>query len=107
MDEIYLRAYNSISERKLNIARASKVERQYKRIYSDHFPVIITFRDLPRRKGVKDEKNTVWNLAKIDGWKRYKELTDQYSDVINDAADNQTLSINHRGFFSCSERIAQ
>ena len=70
------------SERKMAVARAVKIGKKYKLIYSDHFTCLLTFTNLPRRKEAKEARQVVWNLALEGGWDRYKELTDVYSKAL-------------------------
>ena len=62
-------------------ARARKVGEKSKLIYSDHFPHIVEFENLP--KGwIAKEKTSSWNQNKPNGWERYKKLTDNASVKI-------------------------
>ena len=81
------------SKRKLGLARGVKDNGICKMVYPDHFPALITFTNLPIRQKMKEEKLTKWNLAKNEGWKKYEELTDKYSEKLNDIVENEQLSI--------------
>jgi hypothetical protein len=57
--------------------------------YSDHFPLIITFSDIPKQKPKKmgPTSHTIWNTKKPDGWKTYQTLTendDAFQNLINE-----------------------
>ena len=80
-------------ERKITPARAVKDKKKYKLIYTDHFSTVVTFEDLPRKQLKKEENIKVWNLSKEDGWKNYKTVSDQYSDVIKNLVNNDKLSL--------------
>ena len=47
--------------------------------FSDHFPVIITFDNIPKHKPKKfgPTSHTIWNTKKPDGWKTYETLTEK------------------------------
>ena len=70
------------SGREMAVARAVKMGKTFKMVYSDHFTCLLTFTNLPRRKEAKKEKKVVWNLAKEGGWDQYKVLTDVYSEAL-------------------------
>ena len=55
-------------EKKMTAARAVKRKESTKMIFSDHFALLLSLRDLPRSKQSKSEKQTRWNLAKVGGW---------------------------------------
>ena len=61
-------------EKKITPARAIKSEWKYKLVYTDHFSLLLTMKNLPRKKETKQKKIKMWNLAKENGWKIYKEL---------------------------------
>ena len=73
------------SKRKKAVANIVKRKGKLKVTYSDHFTVTLELKDLPRQK-VKEKKIKMWNLAKKDGWKRYKELTEnvKIEDIMKD-----------------------
>ena len=81
------------SERKWKIARSMKVRGKQKLVYSDHFPGLITFNNLPKEKEEKEEKIVRWNLAKDGGWMKYKELTEKYVEAIEEIVENKQLAI--------------
>ena len=56
------------NEKKMTVARATKRKSSVKLIYSDHFSVLLSLRNLPKAKDEVVRKETKWNLAKEDGW---------------------------------------
>ena len=58
--------------------------RKQKLCYTDHFSIILTFKDIPLKKWVKcsDQKSVSWNLHRKDGWKRYQEMTEDNQDLV-------------------------
>ena len=81
------------SERKLTIARAIKDKGKFNLVYPDHFPVMINFVDLPKKSEAKEEKRTVWNISKIGGWEKYKDISNEYSETIEKIVDDENLSV--------------
>ena len=81
-------------KQKMGIARAVKTKKKgkYKLVYSDHFPLLLTFSNLPRSEEENIEKQVKWNLAKEDGWKHYKENEDLL-DKLEDVVENEETSI--------------
>ena len=53
--------------------------------HSDHFPVIITFENIPVRKPAKLGKNahTIWNTNKQGGWETFKTSTEKQGEFMN------------------------
>ena len=47
----------------------------------------------PRKKENKQQKKKVWNLGKENGWKLYKEISDEFSDKLMKVIDNEDLNI--------------
>ena len=80
-------------ERKFTPYRAVKEKKKFKLIYSDHFASILTLKNLPRKKEGKAEKQRVWNLAKENGWKEYKNISDKYGDAIEKLVEDESISI--------------
>jgi hypothetical protein len=70
------------SGRDLAVARAVRIGKKYELVYSDHFTCLLSFSNLPRRQEAKEQKQVVWNLAKVGGWDQYKLLTDEYSETL-------------------------
>jgi hypothetical protein len=70
------------SKREMAVARAVKMGKKFKMVYSDHFTCLLTFNNLPRRQEAKETKQVVWNLAKEGGWDQYKILSDLYSEAL-------------------------
>ena len=64
------------SGRKMPIARPMRRNGRWHLTHSDHFSMILTLENLPtRQQSVSRKKETAWNLARKDGWERYKNLT--------------------------------
>ena len=80
-------------DRKITPARAIKNKGKFKLVYSDHFALLLTLKNLPRKKVKKHEKKKAWNLAKEDGWNIYKTLSDEISDKLNKVIDDDGISI--------------
>ena len=70
------------SGREMAVARAVKMGKKYKLVYSDHFTCLLTFANLPRRQEAKEARKMVLNLAKEGGWDQYKMLTNKYSEAL-------------------------
>ena len=67
-----------------------------KSVTSDHFPVIVTFRNLPPKKGgnkPKVDNFTIWNTNKAGGWTEYENLTKKDDLFLNILQDNETSTI--------------
>ena len=69
-----------------------------KSVPSDHFPVIVTFCSefsTNNQTWKKPDKFTSWNTNKVDGWKHYKELTEDdslFSQVFVDQTTEKEVS---------------
>ena len=77
------------SNRKFAVSRAVKMGNSYKQVFSDHFSCFLTLTDLPRVRERRAETQVVWNLGKEGGWDKYKELTDKYSEALQEVVDNE------------------
>ena len=67
-------------------------------ITSDHFPVIVVFKNIPKNNGklTKKEVQTVWNTCKPEGWATYKLLTSDNApmkDIANDEDEDVTETL--------------
>ena len=68
-------------------------------VTSDHFPVIVTFKNLPPKNSNKPQtdKHLMWNTNKVGGWEVYENLTredDLFSNIINvDKEDRHEKSL--------------
>ena len=60
--------------------------------HSDHFPVIVTFENIPLRKPIKPKAaETIWNLNKQGGWDAFKVSTqgnEEFESVFNQMKSN-------------------
>ena len=70
------------SDRKMTPARTVKRKGKYKLIYTDHFSTLLSLKNLPRRKTVNEQKKTMWNIARLNGWDEYKNLTNVNSGKL-------------------------
>jgi hypothetical protein len=59
-------------------------------ITSDHFPVILTMKNIPRNNNYskRKEAKTVWNTNKPEGWTKYSNLTSDCSSLEEIAIDD-------------------
>ena len=80
-------------DRKITPARAIKSKGKYKLAYTDHFSMLLTMNNLPKKKEIKQKKRKVWNLAKENGWKLYREISNEFSDKLNKVIDDEELNI--------------
>merc|ERR1712008_182360 len=81
------------SDKKITPVRMRKTKKEMKKTFSDHFSVLLTISDLPKSKKEKEEKQVKWNLAKYKGWERYKEVSDEYADKIEQIVTDKRISI--------------
>ena len=70
-----------------------------KMCYPDHYAMLFTMKNIPLSNGkvAPCEKFKMWNLNKDDGWKKYRELTEENENlkkVIQDDAENPTELMN-------------
>ena len=93
--------------REVTVARAVREVGGARLVYSDHHTCLLTLTDLPRRKELKEKKETMWNLAKPGGWNRYQILTGEASEKIADIADSETFTVEekYRKFDKIHEKI--
>ena len=66
--------------------------------YPDHFPIIVTFRNLSKNKLGKPSKNvhTIWNTHKEGGWEAFKMLSDNqdlFTNIISKENENTTADV--------------
>jgi hypothetical protein len=66
---------------------------QRKLVYSDHFPCLLTFHNLPRGREEKEEKGTKWNIAKEGGWERYKKGSDEMIEKVKESIEDECKSV--------------
>ena len=61
--------------------------------YPDHFPIIVMFENIPRRRMSKNipSSYTAWNTNKEDGWLKYKSLTEK-NEAFEGLIDNENLA---------------
>ena len=79
--------------REVTVARAVREGGVTRLVHSDHHTCLLTLTDLPRRKEVKERRETMWNLTRMGGWNKYETLTEKQSNKILEIADNDETSI--------------
>ena len=80
-------------EKNMTPYRAVKEKQNYKLVYTDHLSSLLTLKDLPLRRQKKEEKKTIWNLAKSDSWTEYKKETDAFSEELEKIVENKNTSV--------------
>ena len=69
-------------EHKYAPARLRMVAGRKRLVYSDHYPIVVEFENLP--KGwIATETASSWNMNQPEGWKTYERLTEAASEKIN------------------------
>ena len=81
------------SQKKWTLARTLKTRRRVKLVYSDHFPCLLTFNNLPMVQEKKEDKQTRWNLAKKGGWKHYETVSDELSEKLENIVEDESISV--------------
>ena len=91
----YINKLEIDSERKLGIASIEKKKKKgkFRLVHTDHFPVLLTLKNLPLEKEKKEEKLVRWNLAKDGGWDDYKIESDKVKDKLLEVVHNKNISI--------------
>ena len=78
-------------------------------VYSDHFPVIVTFENIPKRKVEKPprQKQTIWNTNKEGGWELFENLTDDVFTFGNcvDKVDGASTSDDYKQILKQIEKV--
>ena len=80
-------------EKKMTPYRATREKKKYKLTYTDHLSSILILKNLPRRKKVKEQKKTIWNLAKPNAWKEYEKVSDSYGEELEKIIEDTTIPI--------------
>ena len=76
-------------------------------VKSDHYPLILKFKDIPVNRNVfKHEEVVRFNLKKDGGWATYKTLTDECEELVN-IVNNDSDSVEkiHAKFESIHNKI--
>ena len=83
------------TERKMTPARAVKEKKtgKYKLVYTDHYSSLLTFENLPRAKEKEEEKRTLWNIAKENGWSEYETYSNEFSEKLEKVVENENMTI--------------
>lgn len=62
--------------------------------YADHLSMYVKFKDIPVKQieNFKEPKKIIWNTNKIEGWEKYKDLTDTNETLLTlvDKSENTT-----------------
>ena len=61
-------------------------------IPTDHYTLILTLTSLQEANHVSN-KDVVWNTMKENGWKKYKELTDDKAEEFNEIIEDTEISV--------------
>ena len=95
------------SARAMTPARVVTTGGRRRMVYSDHYSCVLTLSGLPRaqNKAQSQEKVARWNLAKEDGWKKYKELTDIYSKKLEEIDDDMDIEGTYKKFEDIHNKI--
>ena len=83
-------------ERKMAVSRLKKVKGKQEVVFSDHFSLLLKMEGLPKRNETREGKKTIWNLHKEGGWDKYVELTDKYSNALNEVIEDDDKSIEEK-----------
>ena len=82
------------SERKMTVARPVWRRGRWQLTHSDHYTMLLTLQNLPTgRQSEKGNKEVGWNLARKNGWEKYKQLTEAKSESIKKVVENEELDI--------------
>jgi hypothetical protein len=79
------------SSRKIAVSRKVKQKKGFKLVYSDHFSNLLILKNLPLAKDQVEVKEVKWNLAKMDGWKKYEEISEKYSKKLQNVVENENI----------------
>ena len=81
------------SNRKMAVSRVIKKGGSYKKVFSDHYSCLLTLSNLPSQPAGREVKQTRWNLAKDGGWEKYRELSDKFSDKLDQIIENEDTTV--------------
>ena len=103
----YVESVSIDTERKFTPSRVTKRNAKAKETFSDHFACIINLKDLNKTKTKKENKRKVWNLKKIGGWDKYKEVSDRRSKDVLKVLEKEELSVEeiHDKFEKINNKI--
>ena len=88
----YLSSLLVDTRREYSPCRITKKQGRLVRVYSDHYTMVLSMKNLPRRK-VMPAKQSNWNLKKPEGWEKYKSMTDEIREKADIIIDNHDLDI--------------
>ena len=66
-----------------------------KKIYPDHYPIVVKFKNLPARQ-IKSDRISTWNLKVPEGWKKYESLTNQVVGKMNKVIEDDSPGLTSR-----------
>ena len=76
------------------MARPVRKGDRWRLVHSDHFAMILNLQNLPtKRLDDRRKRNVTWNLARKDGWEKYKSLTKEKSDEIREVIEEEGLDM--------------
>ena len=75
-------------DKKITPRRVMKKKGKITTIHSDHFSVLVEFKEIPRKHG-NEQPKPVWNLGKPDGWKVYESETNKIADKIQTIVEEE------------------
>ena len=73
--------------------KSCKEEGKTKLVYHDHLSSILHLKNLPRKKKRKEEKRTIWNLARANYWTMYEKVSDEYSEELEKIVEDRNITI--------------
>ena len=88
----YLSSLLVDTSREYSPCRITKKQGRLVRVYSDHYTMILSMKNLPKQKAMP-AKQSYWNLKKPEGWEKYKSMTDEIKEKADIIIDNHDLDI--------------
>ena len=79
------------------VPKAVKKKGGFKLVHPDHYSCLLTLKDLPK-KGMseKEEKRSMWNLAKVGGWEAYEKITNEKAETLNKMMEEKETPIEEK-----------
>ena len=95
------------SSRAMGVARPVWQRGNYRLIHSDHYPCLLPLKEMPWAKKTvikeKKEKRVQWNLKKEGGWNRYELLSDECTEALDKAIEDEGKDVEE--IMSISEKV--
>ena len=88
----YLKKILVDQKQKFAPGRARRLNGKNKLIFSDHYPLVVEFENLPKGWIAKD-KTCSWNLSKPEVWEKHKELAEKAGENMDEIIENKELTI--------------